>query len=123
MRHVLHQIDGLKEVERIRSTVLRKYCATVSQIAYLDETNLRWLANHIGYNLDIHREYCLHDSTIELTKVTRLLCAIEEGNASSLTGKKLSEITIKGKSSEANCMHLLCFVFFSCLFINQSKLS
>ena len=40
MRKILHQIDGLNDVERIRSTELRKCCRTVSQVADLDETNL-----------------------------------------------------------------------------------
>ena len=97
MRKVFHEIDGLNEVQRIRSTELRKYCGTVSQIADLYETNLRRLANHMGHNLHVHREfYRLHDSTIKLTKAAQLLCAIDEGNASSFTGKKPSEITIEG---------------------------
>ena len=54
MRKVLHEIDGLNEVESIRSTELQKYSRTVSQIANLDETNLRWIANHMGDNLDVH---------------------------------------------------------------------
>ena len=44
---VFHQTDGLNKVERIRSTDLPKYCGAVSEIADLDETNLRWLANDI----------------------------------------------------------------------------
>ena len=88
---VFHQIDGLNKVERIRSTDLPKYCGAVSEIADLDETNLRWLANDMGDNLVVHREfYRLHDSTVELTKVARLVCAIDEGNAIFFTRKKLS---------------------------------
>ena len=97
MRKILQQIPDLQSPEHIGSTELRKYCATVSQIVDLSETELRWLADHLGHNIDIHREYYrLHDSTVELSKVSRLLLTIDEGKASSLSGKCLSEITIEG---------------------------
>ena len=54
----------------------------------------------MGHNLDVHREfYRLHDSTIEFTKVAQSLYAIDEGNASSFTGKKVNEIIIESRSS------------------------
>ena len=97
MCKILKNIDGLEFPDRIRSTELRKYCATVTQIADLGEGDLRWLADHMGHNIDIHREYYrLKESTVELTKVSRLLLAIDEGNAHNLSGKKLSEIDVKG---------------------------
>ena len=97
MRKVVGLVIGLKYPDRIKSTELRKYAATVSQIADLDETNLRWLADHLGHDLSVHREYYrLRDSTIELAKVSRLLLAMDEGNAKDFAGKKLSEIDVKG---------------------------
>lgn len=99
MSKVLKGIPSLESPERIRSTELRKYCATVTQIADLGEGDLRWLADHMGHNIDVHREYYrLRESTVELTKVSRLLLAIDEGNAHNFTGKKLSEINIEGVS-------------------------
>ena len=99
MRKVLQQVSDLKCPERIRSTELRKYCATVTQIADLSENDLRWLADHMGHDLSVHREYYrLRESTVELTKVSRLLLAIDEGNMSKFTGKKLSDITVEGES-------------------------
>ena len=74
MNKVLKKIEDIKSPERIGSTELRKYCATVTQVADLTENNSRWLADHMGHDLDVHREYYrLRDSTIELTKVSRLL--------------------------------------------------
>ena len=97
MNKVLQSIPDLQDSERIRSTQLRKYCATVSQIADLTENDLRWLAEHLGHNLDVHREYYrLRESTVELSKVSRLLLALDEGNAVNITGKKLSDITVEG---------------------------
>ena len=97
MNKVLKKIEDIKSPERIGSTELRKYCATVTQVADLTENDLRWLAEHMGHDLDVHREYYrLRDSTIELTKVSRLLLAMDEGNASKIVGKKLSEINVEG---------------------------
>ncbi|XP_066928482.1 uncharacterized protein [Clytia hemisphaerica] len=96
MAKVLAKIEGLESPERIHSTELRKFCATVSQIADLSENDLGWLANHLGHGLSVHKEYYrLRDSTVELSKVSRILLAIDEGNASKFMGKKLSEITIE----------------------------
>jgi len=96
MRKVLSKLE-LESSERIHSTELRKFCSTVSQIADLSENDLRWLADHLGHNLDVHREYYrLKDSTVELSKVSRILLAIDEGNAGNFMGKKLSEISVEG---------------------------
>lgn len=95
---VLNAITELKHPERIRSTELRKYCATASQLADLSETHLRWFADHMEHNMDVHREYYrLRESTVELTEVARLLCAIDEGSTVNIQGKKPSEINIEGK--------------------------
>lgn len=41
-----------------------------------------WLANHMGHSLNMEKEYYrLHESTIEITKVGRLLTKIDSGEA------------------------------------------
>ena len=60
--------------------------------------------------------YRLGDSTIKLPKVSRLLLAMDEGNASKLTGKKLFEISIKGKTCMGN-IKLVIVVIVCCLFL------
>ena len=88
----------LENPAAIKSTKLRKYVATVSQIIDLSESELEWLARHMGHDLSVHREYYrLHDSTLELSKVSRLLLAVDEGNVAKFQGKTLSEITVDGK--------------------------
>lgn len=84
--------------EVINATTLRKYVATVCQIFNLTENETDWLARHLGHDIRVHREfYRLHDSSVELTKVSRILLAIEGGKAHEFSGKKLSEINICGK--------------------------
>nr|CAI5856621.1 unnamed protein product [Callosobruchus analis] len=82
----------------INSTKLRKYIATVSQVFNLTENETNWLARHLGHDIRVHREfYRLHDSSIELTKVSRILLALERGEASKFAGKPLNEIALNGK--------------------------
>ena len=97
INNLLKKIKDLKYPELIRSTELRKYCATVSPIADLSETDLRWLAEHLSHSLDVHREYYrLRESTVEFTKVLRLLMTIDEGKASEMAGKNLAQISVEG---------------------------
>lgn len=89
------QEASLKQPELVTSTKLRKYNATVSQLFDLNHGELEWLSNHMGHDLNIHKDfYRLHDSTIEIAKVSRLLMAIDTGNASQFVGKQLTEISL-----------------------------
>jgi len=86
---------NLEKPEAVTSTRLRKYVATVSQILDLQENELDWLARHLGHDIRVHREYYrLHDSTIELAKVGKLLYTVDEGKTSQWAGKSLDEIDL-----------------------------
>lgn len=85
----------------ITSTNLRKYIATVTQICNLSENQTDWLARHLGHDARVHREYYrLQESSVELTKVSKLLLAVEEGTINKFAGKTLDEITLEGKLSD-----------------------
>ncbi|KAJ8927546.1 hypothetical protein NQ314_019975 [Rhamnusium bicolor] len=95
LRKCCSELD-LKEPRLITSTKLRKYITTVVQVFDLKETEVDWLARHLGHNIRIHREfYRLHESAVEITKISRLLLAIDNGNVNKFAGKSLSEITIQ----------------------------
>ena len=99
----LEECPGLKCPESIKSTKLRKYVATVSQIIHMEGNELEWLAAHLGHNINVHKKYYrLSDSTIELAKVSKLLLAIDEGNGAKFVGKTLDEITLEGNGQ---CFH------------------
>lgn len=84
----------------ITSTRLRKYIATITQVLSLKEKEVDWLARHLGHDIRIHREfYRLHESTIEIAKVSKLLLAVDSGKTTKLSGKSLDEITIDGELS------------------------
>ena len=86
----------------ISSTRLRKYIATVCQVFDLKEGEMQWLTNHMGHELHIHRDfYRLHESTIEIAKVSRILMAVDSGEARKYKGKSLNEIALKDISFQS----------------------
>ncbi|KAL7648423.1 UNVERIFIED_CONTAM: hypothetical protein RMT77_000329 [Armadillidium vulgare] len=83
----------LKQLELLTSTCLRKYVATVSQIMYLKENEMEWLASHLGHDIHMHINlYRLQVSTIELTIISKLLIAIYEGHPHRVAGKNLETV-------------------------------
>ena len=85
----------LEKPEAVTSTRLRKYVATVSQILDLHENELDWLARHLGHDITVHREYYrLHESTIELAKVGKILATVDEGKTQHWAGKSLDDIDL-----------------------------
>ncbi|XP_064621670.1 uncharacterized protein LOC135484280 [Lineus longissimus] len=85
---------GASQPEALTSTRLRKHIATMSQILNLKDNELDMLANYMGHDIRVHREYYrLPDDTLQMTKVSRLLLAMERGVAS-YAGKSLEEIVM-----------------------------
>ena len=91
MRHVCSQVK-LHNASAITSTNLRKYVATVSQLADMNETEGGWLAKHMGHDIHIHKEfYRMQESTLEIAVVGKLLLAIDEGSAHKFNGRNLRD--------------------------------
>ncbi|XP_073719998.1 uncharacterized protein [Misgurnus anguillicaudatus] len=87
---------GAQNPEYLRSTQLRKQVATMSQILNLKDNELDQLANFLGHDIRVHRDYYrLPDATIEIAKISKLLLAMEKGTNASFQGKSLSEIEIE----------------------------
>ncbi|XP_050505686.1 uncharacterized protein LOC126892429 [Diabrotica virgifera virgifera] len=62
----------------------------------MSENEYDWLARHLGHDIRVHREfYRLHESAVELTKVSRLLIAVDKGEASRFAGKRIEDISIE----------------------------
>ncbi len=88
---------GAKNPEHLKSTQLRKQVATISQILSLKDNELDQLANFLGHDIRVHRDYYrLPDATIEIAKISKLLLAMEKGNLARFQGKPLNEIEIEG---------------------------
>ncbi|GAA6078014.1 uncharacterized protein LOC125141181 isoform X1 [Tachysurus ichikawai] len=79
----------------LTSTKLRKQAATLSTVLNLRDTDLDQLANFLGHDIRIHREYYrLPEKTLQLAKVSKVLMALEQGRVGQFKGKNLDEITI-----------------------------
>ena len=84
---------GAKRPEYLRSTQLRKDIATTSQILNLKNNELDQLADFMGHNISVHRQfYRLSEPTIQSAKISKLLLALEKGKIHELKGKSLDEI-------------------------------
>lgn len=91
--NVVSNCTGIQHPERLGSIKLRKYVATCSQILALEENELTWLTRHMGHSLQVHHTfYRIHEDAIELSKMGKLLLAIDAGNIANLRGKRLDEI-------------------------------
>ncbi|KAJ8034113.1 hypothetical protein HOLleu_20819 [Holothuria leucospilota] len=86
---------NLDQPEHIRTTKLRKQIATVTQVLGLKENELEQLANHMGHDIKIHREYYrLPQECLMLAKVSKLLLLADKGELHKFKGKSLDEIDI-----------------------------
>ncbi|XP_050497351.1 uncharacterized protein LOC126878588 [Diabrotica virgifera virgifera] len=95
LKKICEEID-LQNPSAITGTKLRKYVATVCQLFDMSENQYDWLARHLGHDIKVHRDfYRMHESAIELTKVSRLLIAVDKGEVNKFAGKSIDEIEIK----------------------------
>lgn len=86
---------GLSNPSSITSTKLRKHIATMSQLMNLKKNELDMLASFLGHDILVHRNfYRLPQDTLEMTKVSKILMAMESGKVDVLKGKCLDEIEI-----------------------------
>ncbi|KAK0136275.1 hypothetical protein N1851_027825 [Merluccius polli] len=84
---------GAEDPQNLRSTNLRKQIATISQVMNLKDNELDQLADFLGHDIRVHREYNrLPQSTIQLAKISKLLMAMEKGNVKDIQGTSLDEI-------------------------------
>ncbi|XP_039886432.1 uncharacterized protein LOC120732717 isoform X2 [Simochromis diagramma] len=87
---------GAKQPEYLRSTQLRKHVATLSQVLNLKNNELDQVADFLGHDIRVHREfYRLPVPTTQLAKISKLLLTLEKGHLSQIQGKSLDEIKIE----------------------------
>ena len=59
---------------------------------------LQEVARHMGHELNVHRKfYRLQEDVIELAKISKLLLAVENGEAHHFSGMSLDDINIDCK--------------------------
>lgn len=83
---------GSASPKLLTSTKLRKHIATMSQLLNLTNNDREQLANFMGHDLSIHNEYYrLPDNTLQVSRVSKILLAMESGKLHELKGKSLEE--------------------------------
>ncbi|KAL6466660.1 hypothetical protein MHYP_G00244640 [Metynnis hypsauchen] len=86
---------GAKCPQSLTSTRLRKHAATLSTVLNMTDTEMDQLANFLGHDIRIHREfYRLPEKTLQLAKISKVLMALEQGRLAEFHGKNLDEIGI-----------------------------
>lgn len=86
---------GAARPEALRSTKLRKHIATMTQVLSLKENELDIVAQFMGHDVRIHRDfYRLPEATVQTATVSKLLLALESDSLSSQRGKSLAEIDV-----------------------------
>ncbi|KAJ8050000.1 hypothetical protein HOLleu_03005 [Holothuria leucospilota] len=89
----------LEAPETLKCTKMRHYAATVAQVLSLDSREVEWLAGHLGHDVATHKHYYrLQESTIELCKVSKLLLAMDRGEAANWYGRPLDDIDVESES-------------------------
>ncbi|XP_030205740.1 uncharacterized protein LOC115538217 isoform X1 [Gadus morhua] len=89
------KICGAKCPKSLTSTRLRKHAATLSTVLNMTNTEMDQLANFLGHDIRIHREYYrLPEKTLQLAKISKLLMALEQGRLAEFHRKNLDEIGI-----------------------------
>ena len=59
----------------------------------MTESELTWVTNHLGHTKDIQKGwYRQEDSTIELTKIAKVLVAIDNGDSRDVQNKKIDTL-------------------------------
>lgn len=86
---------GAKDPEVLTSTKLRKHIATLSQVLNLQANETDRLADFLGHDIRVHRQYYrLPQGTIQLAKMSKVLLAVENGTLSQYKGQALDNIEI-----------------------------
>ncbi|XP_016309118.1 uncharacterized protein LOC107663407 isoform X4 [Sinocyclocheilus anshuiensis] len=86
---------GAKCPKSLTSTRLRKHAAILSTVLNMTETEMDQLANFLGHDIKINREFCrLPEKSLQLAKICKVLMALEQGRLAVFHGKNLDEIVI-----------------------------
>ena len=114
---------NVESTQAITSTSMRKHMTSLSQLLNLQENESELLADYLGYDVTVHREfYRLSEDTLNLAKVEKFLLALEKG-VSQYTGKTLNKIEIN-LSKSVICSTVIqkqdwSFIFLSFLFLHH----
>jgi len=86
---------GAAQPERLRSIDLRKHVATLCQMFNMKKNELDLLAQFMGHDISVHRQYYrLPSDTMQMAHIAKIFLLMENGSAVGQQGKSLSDIEI-----------------------------
>lgn len=101
---------GAKHPETMSSTKLRKQIATLSTVLNLRDNEMDTLANFLGHDIRVHREYYrLPEGTLQLAKVSKVLIALEQGRLADFKGMSMDQIQIHPQGN-LNTLYMFSWV-------------
>lgn len=91
LQAITKQIEGLEKPQLLTPTRTRKYLATMLQLLDMSDAELTWVTNHMGHTKGTHMAwYRKESSTVELTKMAKVLTAVDEGE--DMKKKKIDDL-------------------------------
>jgi len=103
---------GASSPTSLQATSLRKHVATLCQILNLKDHELDLLANYMGHDVRVHRQYYrLPDDVLQTSKLAKVFLLMDGGNLAKQKGKTLDEITQFIDGDETSVGELFRFIF------------
>ena len=91
LQAVAKTIIGLEKPKLITPTRTRKFMSTMLQLLDMSDAELTWLTNHFGHTKNVHFQwYRREDATVELTKIAKVLTAVDHGET--IQNKKIDAL-------------------------------
>ncbi|KAL7872896.1 hypothetical protein AOLI_G00119670 [Acnodon oligacanthus] len=95
--------SGAVNPEQLRSTSFSRHIATLTQVLSLKNQELEKLAKFIGHDISVRKEYYRQpEATARLTKLCKLILAIEKGTAAQLLRESLDDIALPDEIFESD---------------------
>ena len=86
---------GAQHPATLTSTNFRKHVATLCQVLNLKDYELDMLAQYMGHDITVHRQYYrLPNDLLQTTKLAKIFLLMDNGNLSHEKGKSLDEIMV-----------------------------
>jgi len=77
----VRQSCGAQYLLRLKSTALRRQVATLCQILNLKENMLDLLAQYMGHDISVHRNFChLPDETMQSAILSKIFLSMDDGS-------------------------------------------
>ena len=87
--------SGADKPAQLRSSSLRKHIATMSQLLNLKNNELDQLAQFMGHDVRVHRQfYRLPNDIVQTAQVVKVLMAMDSGTIAHFRGQSLEDIDV-----------------------------